>query len=183
MASIARVRSQPPSLEQELADWLSGYYFAKHGNASHGLAFSPVSAREGSYPLDGSPGIPLKAGRFHSSIDPTVHALYWTYLLPLRQSTWDLTRRRAPTNQTQRDIVAVIDEIAGSLSESVPYMSATAEGLVCKAPAVRAPLQYAVQRFERTQSEEKLQWCRDVEQHIRQEVPFLQWQAVLLWSF
>ncbi|KAK5126088.1 hypothetical protein LTR85_011443 [Meristemomyces frigidus] len=184
-SSIARVRAQLLALEEDLTDWLSEYYLMQYGSETHRLDLSPPDTREGSYMSEDSFDVHSKALRFHSFLDAEYHALYWTCLLLLRQSRWDLTSRRTAADASQPDLVAEIDEIADLLCESVPYLSATAEGLVCRAMAVRAPLHFAGQWFERTRiaNEEKLSWCRDVEQRIRKEVPFLQWDAVLPWSF
>jgi hypothetical protein len=175
------VRASLLELEQECHEWLSDYY-ELNGLTTTPSSDSPASAESPSDPECTEPQ--GRALKYRSVLEASYHSLYWVCILLIREALLDLSSRRTDTaSGKQRSYYAVIDQCADLLCESIPYLSEAADATVLRAMVVRAPLHFASRWFLRTGNMEKLDWCQAVEKRIRSDAPFLQWDALLPWSF
>ena len=130
------------------------------------------------YGNNSRPYVAQTALSFPSSFHATQLALYWTCLLLLHQAFLDINGGTEPTGS----LSAEADWYADRLCASIPFLLESAHSPISKAIAVRGPLHFAVHWWSGRDTR-KLQWCREVEYTLRSCVPYLNWDALLAYSF
>lgn len=75
------------------------------------------------------------------------------------------------------------ERYAALLCRSIPSLSRTCGGHVSKGLALRTPLYFAGRWYEASGYDAGVEWCREVEGQLREELTWLSWEALLPWSF
>lgn len=110
---------------------------------------------------------------------------YWVNKLLICQCLLDLEDllpADSPASKGQ-DFAAEAERFAALLCRSIPGMAECCGGMVSKGLAMRAPLHFASRWYEKSGYAEGLDWCREVEDRLRAELKWLNWDALLPWAF
>jgi len=106
-----------------------------------------------------------------------LHALFWLCQLVVVRSRLELECHDKALR------VAEGNDHAERLVELVPRVWDIAGGMVGKANAVRGPIHFTVEWYRLTGNHHGLQRCLRLERNYRDQVPYLNWDALLLISF
>ena len=138
-----------------------------------------TSARTGMQHRSGSSPFP-------SFLSALTYCFYWTCLLVLRsalEEVADIIASRDLCTQLQGSWTSNPAEVADLLYGSIPFLLQTAGGATAQAVAVRAPIHFLQRYFRRIKAWQKLEWCDKIETQVRERAAYLQWDALLPWSF
>ncbi|GAM88635.1 hypothetical protein ANO11243_066690 [Dothideomycetidae sp. 11243] len=121
--------------------------------------------------------------RFISFLESSCHILYHVCVLLLAEVLMDMSALEGTLNHTTASSLAsTMDGCADMLCRSVPYVAVNAGAAACQAMACRSPLHYAKRWYSRSGQASKVQWCTQVEDHFRNQAPFLEWELLLPWG-
>lgn len=184
MSAGREIQWQLTSLEADFSEWLTMF---RHDNVEtlEDYEETPMNDFESVLlaPVGQSDAF-TQALRFTSFLQATYYCIFWMCLVQLRRARFDLTclmhgKDSAEARYTSQRVA----DCADSLCQSAPYFLDTAKGTICRALAVRAPLYFASQWYEKREEPAKLGWCRALENSIRAQTPHLSWEALLHWGF
>lgn len=181
--SIIHVRIRTACLQHQLDLWLADYKKMQQrssntkkrslipGEIGPGLCPSRIESH-----LTGSNG-------FASAIDGLTYALFWTCMLLVREAIHYTDGHDHGTAIRNCECSRDIDECADLLLDCLPYLWQSQNGILGKAFAIRAPVHFATEWYRQAENALKSQACQVAEKCYRDQVPFIEWDALLPWSF
>lgn len=125
---------------------------------------------------------------FDSYFEGMALNFYWVTRLLIAQCLLDLEsllppEHAATESSSCQDFAVEAERFASLLCRSIPSMAESCGGMISKGLAMRAPLHFAGRWYERSGYAKGLEWCKDVECQLRGEMAWLNWDALLPWSF
>lgn len=125
---------------------------------------------------------------FDTYLEGMTMNFYWVNKLLIAECLLDLERLHPldppdSNNSTSQDFSAEAERFAALLCRSIPSMAECCGGLISKGLAMRAPLHFASRWYEKSGYVNGLMWCEEVESQLKTEMCWLNWDALLPWSF
>lgn len=157
-------------LEESLFCWLTKF------NPSKDLLRACASP----HPITPSDLLP-----FSSYLEGMTMNFYWVAKLLTASCLHDLQPLLPPNlrPEPRTDFAAEADRFAALLCRSLASLEEYCGGCISRGLAARAPLHFAKKWYELSGRGERLEWCRKVERELKEEMVWVNWDALLPWSF
>lgn len=166
-------------LEVELLTWLVRYeHNAVARASSHGSGSLRDSSRRSSK-LKNRPQQP----KFRSFLDAVTHCFHATLLLLVRHCLCGLMLDATKVTSQSSTLVTQTNASAMQICESMDFISTTAGSPLSQALVVRAPFHFLESWYRWKRDAEAVNWCRSKQDQLKARLPFIDWDALLPWSF
>ena len=170
--STTTSRAQIMVLDRELGEWLCEFEKAdKHAVSARDQGNDCNDQQASSTSTMLSEDVGLLSHR-----DATFYGFYWICRLLCTQALLDAS---SVQNEARQLLASRADQLAHLLLLVGPRLFETAGGRLNEMISVRAPLHFAIERFQRAENDEMLDWCRIVETKYRARLACFDWDALL----
>lgn len=180
---VSSVQSQLIQLQSAYSIWLSSFRISQETRQPPPSATLTLEHKETSDCM-------CKSGSIShdfvlEDLDPLNQCYYSFYLiceLVLRETLLNMSAI-CPQLAWQRDLIAEIDNVADGLCQIIEMETSKSDCFISKALRLRAHFHFLTEWFERSNSTDNLRWVQVRETWLRSKVPFMNWDAVLWFSF